>query len=80
MLCCLALMTQMMACVKHGVPQGSMLSPLQFILCVNDLPWCSRRLYVDDITLPSSTDYHNILKLLECLQTSFPSVEGRPRF
>jgi len=39
--------------VKHGVPQGSILNPLFFLLCINDLPTVTAKsanlvLYADD--------------------------------
>ena len=46
--------------VRCGVPQGSILDPLLFLICINDLPVCLRhttiRKYADDATLTGSGD------------------------
>ena len=45
--------------VNAGVPQGFILGPTLFLLCINDLPGnviCDIAIYVDDTTLYSKCD------------------------
>lgn len=56
-----------MALMKHGVPQGSIPSPLFFTVFNNDLPLhvssSESDLYADDTTITSSADCHVIFYL-----------------
>ena len=56
--------------IEHGVPQGSVLGPLLFSLCVNDLPNVSNfdtTLFADDTNLHIS---HNNIKILQSVVTN----------
>ena len=53
--------------VSQGVPQGSILSPILFLLFVNDMPLHLNNstidIYADDTTLSLSTNWNNITSL-----------------
>ena len=66
------------AFMRHGVPQGSILGPLFFILFINDLPLHvsgTIDLYADDTTISASADVNNISSLQSSLKTSFGEIQ-----
>ena len=59
--------------MEHGVPQGSILGPLFFILFINDLPLHVKSqvdLYADDTTLTASAHFDDLPGLKLSLNNS----------
>ena len=64
--------------MKYGVPQGSILGLLFFILFINDLPLhvtSQLDLYADDTTIIDSSDFSNISNLELSLNSSVSEVQ-----
>ena len=65
--------------VKQGVPQGSILGPVLFLLFVNDMPLHVQKstmdIYADDTTLSSSSNWKTIQSLNQALSLDLCKVE-----
>ena len=65
--------------VKQGVPQGSILGPVLFVLFVNGIPRhvpkSAMDIYADDSTLSSSSDWKNISSLNQSLSDDVAEIE-----
>ena len=65
--------------LKHGVPQGSIIGPLFFILFINDLPLhisADVDLYADDTTVTAAADVKNMAHLDLSLNKSVKEIQA----
>lgn len=67
--------------INHGIPQGSLLGPLMFIVYINDLPFyiqstdVSVDLYADDTSISYSSDVNNMVKMQNTLTSTLNDIE-----
>ena len=66
--------------VSSGIPQGSILGPLLFIICVNGLPPvpenCSSQCYIDDTKLLMSFQLHDQHEATAMMNTDLLSIRN----
>ena len=65
--------------LRHGVPQGSIIGPLFFILFINDLPLhvsADVDLYADDTTVSALADVKNLAHLDLSLNKSVREIQA----
>ena len=65
--------------LRHGVPQGSIIGPLIFILFINDLPLhvsADVDLYADDTTVTALADVKNLAHLDLSLNKSVRVIQA----
>ena len=66
-------------CVRHGVPQGSILGPLLFIAFINEFPLhvssAQINLYADDTTLTATANFDSVGVLQSSLTTAISEVD-----
>ena len=61
--------------ITTGVPQGSVLGPFLFLICINDLPLWSKifeMMYADDTTL--YCDIHGVLNIQHLLNAALSQI------
>ena len=65
--------------VRQGVPQGSILGPILFLVFVNDMPLHLNNstidIYADDTTLSLSANWNNITSLTQALSNDLENIE-----
>ena len=67
------------AMLRHGVPQGSIIGPLFFILFINDLPLhvsADVDVHADDTTVTASADGKNLVHLDLSLNKSVREIQS----